>query len=430
MARDDDAPENAETTSIAGGQQAWSSVDDPGDARTTPPEGLSADRLPTGDLPADDRPTEQLRTVQQPAGQLPGYRAAGGQPSATDAPGMGPNPRELPPGQPRPGTPPAPLQPPEPVLVASGLGLLTKNGWVFQDINLTLRAATVAAIVGPAGTGRSCLLLALTGRMAANTGTLIVAGHSIRDKPGAIRAVTAVARIGSLTEPERGLTVSQAVTQQCLLEDVNTLIGRARFIEASAALRIAFTPSALVASLVGEQATLFAVALACVRVSAVIVLDDLDRGVSAAAQQVLLDSLIALAKTGPTIVVTTTDRIPVMEADVVLDLTPKEGATTWQLAPPAPPEVAILRQLDPGGRQRDPAVRELYPAHATADPGVPTAEPGVPTAEPGVPTADPGVPTAEPGTPTAEPGTPTAYPGVPTAEPGTPTAEGPTEDSR
>ena len=41
--------------------------------------------------------------------------------------------------------------------------------------------------------------------------------------------------------------------------------------------------------------------LACVRVSAVIVLDDLDRGVSAAVQQTLLDALIRLAKTGPTI---------------------------------------------------------------------------------------------------------------------------------
>ena len=73
-------------------------------------------------------------------------------------------------------------------------------------------------------------------------------------------------------------------------------------------------------------------ALACVRISAVLVLDDLDRGVSAAMQQTMLDALIRLAKTGPTIIVSTTDRIPVMDADVVLDLTPEEGRAMWQLA--------------------------------------------------------------------------------------------------
>jgi len=105
--------------------------------------------------------------------------------------------------------------------------------------------------------------------------------------------------------------------------------------------------------LIGEQATLFAVALACVRISAVLVLDDLDRGVSAAMQQTMLDALIRLAKTGPTVIVSTTDRIPVMDADVVLDLTPEEGRAMWQLVPEGP-QVAILRQLDPAGRQRDP----------------------------------------------------------------------------
>jgi hypothetical protein len=58
--------------------------------------------------------------------------------------------------------------------------------------------------------------------------------------------------------------------------------------------------------------------------------------VSAATQQTLLDALIRLAKTGPAIVVTTTDRIPVMEADVVIDLTPADGPAVWQIGPGLP----------------------------------------------------------------------------------------------
>jgi ABC-type branched-subunit amino acid transport system ATPase component len=243
--------------------------------------------------------------------------------------------------------------PPGPVLAAAGLGLLTKAGWVFQNVDLTLRPGSVAAIVGPAGTGRSCLLLTLTGRMAANTGRLMVAGHLMEDAEAKIRAITAVARIGSVAVPEPGLTVRESIDERCLMDNVNAKVGRTRFIDACNAMRVTFDPTALVGSLIGEQATLFAVALACVRISAVLVLDDLDRGVSAAMQQTMLDALIRLAATGPTIIVSTTDRIPVMDADVVLDLTPEEGRAMWQL-PTEGPQVAILRQLDPAGRQRDP----------------------------------------------------------------------------
>ncbi|MET0863480.1 MAG: ATP-binding cassette domain-containing protein [Nakamurella sp.] len=262
--------------------------------------------------------------------------------------------------------------PPGPVLVASGLGLLTKNGWIFQDINLELRSTTVAAVVGPAGTGKSSLLLALTGRMAANTGTLTVAGHSMADKPAAIRAITAVARIGAVADLEPGLTVSEAISEHCLTEDVNALVGRARFDDACIALGLTFNPTELVATLVGDLATLFSVALACVRIAAVIVLDDFDRGVSAATQQRMLDALIRLAATGPTIVLATTDRIPVMDADVVLDLTPQDGAALWQIGPEIAPPGNVLRQLDPGGQQRDPAPPDGNWAVAQLDRGHPT----------------------------------------------------------
>ncbi len=239
-----------------------------------------------------------------------------------------------------------PVIPPGPVLVAAGLGLLGKQGWVFKDIELTLRPASVAAIVSPAGTGRSCLLMALSGRMAANAGTLTVAGHTFADRPKAVRALTAVARIGSSVGPEPGLTVEQSIAEQSLLEDVRVSVGRERFDGACRALGITMDPAALAGSMAGDQATLFAVALACVRMSAVIVLDDLDRNVSGAVTQRMLHALIRLARTGPTILVSTTDRVPVMDADVVLDLTPSEGPTMWQLGPIVAPQVIAPVQLD------------------------------------------------------------------------------------
>jgi ABC-2 type transport system ATP-binding protein len=401
MGKSEDEREFDDTTVTGGGARAWSDVDRPaggepaitGDA---PPEGYAGGPLrprPAGADTPSDGDTEATVVVDgswsaPQAGErdqrvtvdsgLPGDspRAAGtpqlegGQSALKGRRRAGKAPKE-------------PVIPPGPVLVAVGLGLLTSNGWVFKDIALTLRPSSVAAIVGPAGTGRSCLLLALSGRMAANTGTLTVAGHAMKDKPAAVRALTSVARISSVIAPEPGLTVRQSIDERCLLDDVDTRVGRLRFTEACTAMRVTFEPTALVGSMVGDQATLLAVALACVRVSALIVLDDLDRGVSTALQQTLLDALIRLAKTGPTIVLSTTDRIPVMGADVVLDLTPTEGAAMWRLDAPLPGSHRL--ELDPMSQADRAALAQLEPA--TDESGAAATGPDDPDDESGDPHA-------------------------------------------
>ncbi|WP_420121600.1 ABC transporter ATP-binding protein [Nakamurella sp.] len=342
---------------------AWSAVDrpgtDPSDPRPQGPDTGGFADVPWGaGAPAPYGPAWPAADPAAGPGADP---AAGPQPmrelgptgdpvdgpvvvGAAPAPGI--------PGPPAGQLPPVPPPPPGPALVATGLGLLGPSGWVFQNIDLTLRAASVAAVVGPSGTGRSSLLLALSGRLRATAGTLSVAGHSYRDKPSAVRQLTAIARVGAITVPEPVLTVREFVTQRCLLEDVGLPEGRTRFAAACDALQLQLDPAIPVGTLSGDKATLLAVAAACVRVSAVIMLDDLDRGVSGATQQLMLDALLRLAGTGPTIVVTTTDRIPVMEADVVLDLTPTEGAAVWQFdrnAPlPAAPAGPVAGQLTAG----------------------------------------------------------------------------------
>ena len=319
MAREDDDREVQDTTLNRGSDtHAWSAVDrpgtDPSDPRPQGPDTGGFSDVPYGTGPqivAPNQPGDQPAQMREigPADQGGGYGPfpGAGQPALPGLPGQNPPP------------------PPGPVLEATGLGLLGKTGWVFQNIDLTLRPTSVAAIVGPSGTGRSSLLLALSGRLRPTAGSLSVAGHSYRDKPSSVRQLTAIARVGAVAYPEPALTVREYIAERCLLEDVNLPEGRTRFAAACDALQLQLDPSIQVGTLFGDQATLFAVAAACVRVSAVIVLDDVDRGVSAATQQLILDALIRLAMTGPTIIVTTTDRIPVMEADVVLDLTPPRG---------------------------------------------------------------------------------------------------------
>ncbi len=343
MAREDDDREVQDTTSIRESEtHAWSAVDrpgtDPSDPRPQGPDTGGFPDAPYGAGPEGIGPA----SIGQPAQMrelgpvdAPGGYGAVGLPGGSSPAIAGPMPQNPPP-------------PPGPVLEANGLGLLGTSGWVFQNIDLSLRPTSVAAVVGPSGTGRSSLLLALSGRIRPTAGTLSVAGHSYRDKPASIRQLTAIARIGAISAPDPSLTVREYVAQRCLLEDVGLPEGRTRFAAACDALQLQVNSSTQVGMLFGDTATLFAVAAACVRVSAVIMLDDVDRGVSGATQQLILDALIRLAMTGPTIIVTTTDRIPVMEADVVLDLTPSEGSAMWQFDRNAPLPGPVLGELGPG----------------------------------------------------------------------------------
>ncbi len=92
-----------------------------------------------------------------------------------------------------------------PVLTAQGLGLRTRRGWVFRDVDLTVDAGDLVALTGPAGGGRTSLLLALAGYFVTNRGTLTRAGRA------------ALGYVPGAHEPEPGLTVAEHVQERQLL---------------------------------------------------------------------------------------------------------------------------------------------------------------------------------------------------------------------
>ena len=364
--------------------RAWGAVDDPiADPSAAGREVLSPDQAPEPDRPAgtepspgrsdDDEAPSQMIVVADRDDDLPVPAAGSAEAtSGTEKP-----------------------KPPEPALEATGLTLETKRGTLFHDISMTVRPASLAAIVGPSGTGRSSLLLALTGRMAITKGMLAIAGRKLADSAGEIRALTSVARIGNTIGPEPALTVNESVDESCLLEKVNMAEGRLRFAEACTALDLTVEPSLLIGDVGGERATLLAVALACVRISAVIVVDDIDRGVDLATQHRIvtaLDRLTKMTKTGPAIIVSTADRVPVSDLPVIIELPPrvvKSDVPNWpipyrtQVPPPAGTPIA---ELPPG----------ISDARTTGIPVVPdpptTVIPVVPEADDGTfnPGSDPG----------------------------------------
>ncbi len=109
----------------------------------------------------------------------------------------------------------APAPQPATLVRATDLGLRTRRGWVFRDVSAAVRPGTLMAITGPAHSGRTSLLLALTGRFVTNRGSLAL--------PRRAHRALALGLVPGVHEPEPGLTAAEHVEERLLL------LGRLRF---------------------------------------------------------------------------------------------------------------------------------------------------------------------------------------------------------
>src|SRR5690606_10536680 len=135
---------------------------------------------------------------------------------------------------------------------AAALEAHSATGWVFRNVTFDCRPGALVAVVGPPGSGRSGLLLALTGRLRPTGGQLYVGGYDAcgsRRDIADIREQTTLARLGSLIGPEPEFTVAAAVEKRCLLEGVEAEEGRAAFADVCAILEFTVDPDAIIGEL-------------------------------------------------------------------------------------------------------------------------------------------------------------------------------------
>lgn len=198
---------------------------------------------------------------------------------------------------------------------------------MLTDVSLTVEPRRATVVVGPGGSGRSSLLLALCGRMRGTTGTLVASGRPVRTGRDlrALRRRTSVARIASLVLPEARLTVAESVVERALLDGVRPADAEGAFAAAEDLLETHLDRSALTERLTAYEQGVLAVALALVRPAELVVVDDVDADLDLDDQARLLAGLVRVAAAGPAVVATTTEASTV-PADAVL----------VPLAPPAP----------------------------------------------------------------------------------------------
>ncbi|OUC93602.1 ABC transporter ATP-binding protein [Streptomyces swartbergensis] len=103
-------------------------------------------------------------------------------------------------------------------VAAEGLGVKGPRGWAFRGISVDAEPGSLVAVEGPSGSGRTCLLLALTGRMKIAEGTATVGGARLPKQLSAVRRVSALAHVPGVTDLDPALTVGEHLRERALLQ--------------------------------------------------------------------------------------------------------------------------------------------------------------------------------------------------------------------
>jgi ABC-type multidrug transport system ATPase subunit len=184
------------------------------------------------------------------------------------------------------------------MIEAAGLGLRTRRGWVYRDVDLAVAPGEVAAVTGPEGSGRTMLLLTLAGRATPSTGELRVGGATSR--PDIRRQVT-VARATGAVELDPDLTVGDS------RREAGLLFYGADLGAAEELIGLDVDSAAVVGDLAADDRALFALALAAASRPAALVLDDVDLNATPAQQHRIWAGLRAVAGTGIAVVASAVD---------------------------------------------------------------------------------------------------------------------------
>ncbi|MER5463574.1 ATP-binding cassette domain-containing protein [Streptomyces sp. NPDC002668] len=103
-------------------------------------------------------------------------------------------------------------------VTAEGFGLKGPRGWAFRSVSIEAEPGSLIAIEGPSGSGRTCLLLALTGRMRPTEGRGEVGGLQLPRKMAAVRRISALGPVAGVSELDPALTVAEHLRERALLQ--------------------------------------------------------------------------------------------------------------------------------------------------------------------------------------------------------------------
>jgi ABC-2 type transport system ATP-binding protein len=187
-----------------------------------------------------------------------------------------------------------------PVLTARGAGVRRRRRWLFRDLDVTVEPGEVVAVVGPPGSGRTTVLLALAQRFRLSAGRVTVDGPA------------ALGHVPGVSTPEPVFTVAEHVRERL------ALLGRSRREADSVDLR-GLDPETKGRDLTPYEKQVLGLVLAQLANPVVIALDGFEEGLDARERAGLLRLLTEIAATGPAVLLTAREMDP-GEVTTLIDL--------------------------------------------------------------------------------------------------------------
>ncbi|MFE6314700.1 ATP-binding cassette domain-containing protein [Streptomyces rochei] len=205
-------------------------------------------------------------------------------------------------------------------VTARDFGLKGPRGWAFRDVRVDAGPGSLIAVAGPSGSGRTCLLLALTGRMRPTDGTATVGGLRLPRQMSALRRISALAHVPGVTDLDPALTVAEHLRERALLQrrfgaSARDLLrpraeraAKARLLAdtalSAAGLDLEALPKGLrtaVRDLERTEALRLSIALALAGRPRLLGVDDADLKLSAAEREEIWSLLASIAASGTTV---------------------------------------------------------------------------------------------------------------------------------
>ncbi|MEI7029753.1 ATP-binding cassette domain-containing protein [Streptomyces pratensis] len=101
---------------------------------------------------------------------------------------------------------------------AEDFGLKGPRGWAFRHVGFSAEPGTLVAVEGASGSGRTCLLLALTGRMRTTEGHAEVGGLRLPQQAAAVRRIASLGPVPAVSELDPAFTVAEHLSERALLQ--------------------------------------------------------------------------------------------------------------------------------------------------------------------------------------------------------------------
>jgi ABC-type multidrug transport system ATPase subunit len=211
-----------------------------------------------------------------------------------------------------------------PIIIAEDLGLHSLQGHAYQHMNMTIPRGKVTALCGENGSGKTALLLTLTGRMVSNEGSLTIDGFTLPKQRNKMRHMAGIAFFERVNEVQPSLTVQALIAAELELYGMKS--NHAHTVEYLNDWDLLDNAKTKAEKLTAEEHVRFGIALGMVSNPSLLAVDDIESALTQHQGRKLMHYLCTLAADGLTVLVGCTEYEIARGADAMVLLSPDSVA--------------------------------------------------------------------------------------------------------